>query len=185
MAENYRNFVATEEKVEWEPNKHGVYALDCEMCHTTLGFELIKITLVNYKGELVYETLVKPLNPVLDFNTDFTGLTAADLVGVSTSLADVQRYLLSKFSSETILIGHSLEHDMKALKLFHEKFVDTVQLYPHNKGLPLKKGLKTLMREQFGEEVQRKGSAHDSSEDARSALRLVRKRIGLPDLRFN
>ena len=184
MAENYRNFVATEEKVEWEPNKHGVYALDCEMCYTTLGFELVKITLVDYMGKIVYEKLVKPKNQVLNFNTNFSGLTAADFDGVSTSLADVQQYLLSKFSSKTILIGHSLESDMQALKMLHEKFVDTAQLYPHNKGLPFKKGLVVLMKEQLSFEMRRGGSAHDSREDARSALRLVRKKMGLPDLRF-
>ena len=47
----------------------------------------------------------------------FSGLTAEDFVGVQTNLAQVQEHLLSMFSSETILVGHSLESDLRALKV--------------------------------------------------------------------
>ncbi len=47
----------------------------------------------------------------------FSGLSASDLDGVTTTLRDAQAVLLSMFSSKTILIGHSLESDLKALKV--------------------------------------------------------------------
>ena len=47
----------------------------------------------------------------------FSGITSEDLVGVRTTIRDVQAVLLSMFSSKTILIGHSLESDLKALKV--------------------------------------------------------------------
>ena len=47
----------------------------------------------------------------------FSGITEKDLVGVKTTIRDVQAVLLSMFSSDTILCGHSLESDLKALKV--------------------------------------------------------------------
>ena len=37
--------------------------------------------------------------------------------GVKVSIRDVQAALLTMFSSKTILIGHSLESDLNALKV--------------------------------------------------------------------
>lgn len=47
----------------------------------------------------------------------FSGVTEADLADTSISLRDVQAVLLSLFSADTILIGHSLESDLLALKV--------------------------------------------------------------------
>lgn len=44
-------------------------------------------------------------------------MTEADLADTSISLRDVQAVLLSLFSADTILIGHSLESDLLALKV--------------------------------------------------------------------
>lgn len=44
-------------------------------------------------------------------------MTEADLADTSISLRDVQAVLLSMFSSDTVLIGHSLESDLLALKV--------------------------------------------------------------------
>ncbi|PSN57853.1 hypothetical protein C0J52_05651 [Blattella germanica] len=48
---------------------YGVYALDCEMCYTTGGVELIRVTVVDVQLNTVYESMVKPQNPILDLNT--------------------------------------------------------------------------------------------------------------------
>ena len=47
----------------------------------------------------------------------FSGLTAEDFVGISTSLQDVQRQLQSIVYEDSILVGHSLESDLRALKV--------------------------------------------------------------------
>lgn len=47
----------------------------------------------------------------------FSGVTAEDLESAAITLRDVQAVLLSMFSAESILIGHSLESDLLALKV--------------------------------------------------------------------
>ncbi len=47
----------------------------------------------------------------------FSGVTEEDLVSATITLRDVQAVLLSMFSAESILIGHSLESDLLALKV--------------------------------------------------------------------
>lgn len=170
--ENYQHYVETQPKPERDPNRHGIYALDCEMCYTTYGLELTRVTVIDYKMQVVYERLVKPKNPVLDYNTKFSGIKPGNLDDVKTTLADVQNDLLEMFSDKTILVGHSLDSDMKALKIFHRCFIDTAQLFPHKRGLPYKRALRTLMVENLQMIIQ-EDAGHDSKEDACAALKLV------------
>ena len=48
----------------------------------------------------------------------FSGVTEEDLRNVRTTIRDVQAVLLSRFSDKTILIGHSFESDLRALRVF-------------------------------------------------------------------
>ena len=48
----------------------------------------------------------------------FSGVTEEDLQDVEIKLKDVHRKLLKKFGTDTILIGHSLESDLRALKVY-------------------------------------------------------------------
>ena len=54
---------------------------------------------------------------LFDLICRFSGLTADDLEGVTNRLRDVQAVLLLKFKANDILIGHSLESDLKVLKV--------------------------------------------------------------------
>lgn len=67
------------------------------------------MTLVNWRFEVVFESLVRPSNPVLDYNTEFSGLRAGDLDHVTTTLTDVQNRLLQLITADTILIGMSFK----------------------------------------------------------------------------
>ena len=46
----------------------------------------------------------------------FSGVVEDDLKNTKTSVRDVQAILLNLFSADTILIGHSFEHSLYALK---------------------------------------------------------------------
>ena len=51
--------------------------------------------------------------------------------GVTTTLAQIQQRILQFVGPETFLVGHSLENDLRVMKLVHLKNMDTAILYPN------------------------------------------------------
>ncbi|XP_065093441.1 RNA exonuclease 1 homolog isoform X2 [Ochlerotatus camptorhynchus] len=173
--DDLNGFVKTIEPAEgYVPSKKDIYALDCEMCYTTGGLELTRVTVVDMNEKTVYDSLVKPSNKVIDYNTRFSGITEQTLQNTTTTLYNVQAVLLSMFNSESILIGHSLESDFKALKLIHDIVVDTSVLYPHKMGPPKKRALKTLCIENLKKIIQESDHGHDSAEDSVVCIQLIK-----------
>uniref|UniRef100_A0A3Q1F0I7 REX1, RNA exonuclease 1 homolog n=1 Tax=Acanthochromis polyacanthus TaxID=80966 RepID=A0A3Q1F0I7_9TELE len=156
------------------PDRHGgVFALDCEMCYTKQGLELTRVTVIDSEMKVIYDTFVKPESKVVDYNTRFSGVTEEDLESATITLRDVQAVLLSMFSAESILIGHSLDSDLLALKLIHSSVVDTAIVFPHRLGLPYKRALKNLMADHLKRIIQDNVEGHDSSEDASACMELM------------
>ncbi|KAG4075880.1 hypothetical protein HA402_003706 [Bradysia odoriphaga] len=172
---NLTGFIKTIPRSEdYIPTRKDIYALDCEMCYTTNGLELTRVTVVDINQKTVYDALVKPDNKIIDYNTTYSGITEKLLENETRTLRDIQAVLLSMFHSKTILIGHSLDSDMKALKLIHDVYVDTSILYPHKMGPPKKRALKTLCIENLKRIIQEDDSGHDSAEDAEVCIQLVK-----------
>ncbi|XP_011158953.1 RNA exonuclease 1 homolog [Solenopsis invicta] len=174
--ENLRGYVKTLSK-DVPVEEQGVYALDCEMCYTTQGLELTRVTIIDEDCKVMYETLVKPHNPIIDYNTRFSGITEDDMKDVTTTILDVQATLLTMFSDKTILVGHSLESDFKALKLLHDTVVDTSVMFPHRNGYPHKRALKNLCSEYLRKLIQNDVGGHDSKEDAVACMDLIHWKV--------
>ncbi|XP_070150981.1 RNA exonuclease 1 homolog [Polyergus mexicanus] len=174
--ENLRGYVRTLSK-DVSMDEQGVYALDCEMCYTTYGLELTRVTVIDEDCNVIYETLVKPQNPIIDYNTRFSGITEEDMKDVTTTILDVQATLLTMFSDKTVLVGHSLESDFKALRLLHDTVVDTSVIFPHKNGYPQKRALKNLCSEYLRKIIQNDISGHDSKEDAVACMELIRWKV--------
>ncbi|KAF4597919.1 REXO1/REXO3 family protein [Pleurotus pulmonarius] len=206
MADTFQKSPGWVETPEYKPEplddgvdrpKQRIYALDCEMCMTEDGKELTRICIIDYyTGIVIYDQLVKPSKPITDYLTRWSGITAEALAPVTTTLSLVQTHLLrllsppaaNPFSTSStppppppptpILLGHSLESDLKALKLCHPCCIDTAILYHHPRGRPLKPGLAWLSKKWCGKEIQTRGEGgHDPEEDARACLDLLKKKV--------
>lgn len=101
---------------------------------------------------------------------------------ITTTLADIQQKLVKILHPRSILIGHSVNSDLTALKLTHPYIIDTVILYPHPRGPPLRCSLKWLAQRFLSLEIQKgggtlgSGAGHDSIEDAKTCIDLVRQK---------
>lgn len=197
----YEGFVRTRRRREQLPASTGVFALDCEMCFTGCGLELAKVTIIRSDGNLHYESFVRPERDIVDYNTRFSGITEKDLNINSScgmrrastasnssasstssnsyhqrtvkSLQEVQKDLLKFIFEDTILIGHSIENDLKALKLIHRSIVDTSIVFPHYYGLPYRRSLKSLTKSILKRDIQTSDNGHCSFEDSRACLELM------------
>ena len=154
-----------------EPIMLGV---DCEMCETDVDKRaLVGVSVVDTKGGVLLKTLVKPPGTILDLKTDITGLRMKDFKGVKTTLADVQEKLRKIVTPNTVLVGHGLVHDLRALRFDHAPVIDTAMLFSY-KNLPRSTpGLADLCKRLLSSEMRANGGTHDSVEDARMALELA------------
>lgn len=101
---------------------------------------------------------------------------------VTTTLKDIQLKLYELLTPRSVLIGHSLNSDLTALKITHPFIIDTALIYPHPRGPPLKSSLKYLAQKYLNRQIQKghgstgPGAGHDSIEDARTCLDLVKQK---------
>lgn len=119
------------------------------------------------------DSLLPPPPPGSDGST-----FAADKSGalpIVDSPAAARDLLCSYITPSTPLIGHALENDLNVVRLCHPRIIDTVVLFPHPRGLPIRYGLKMLTKQRLNRDIQMGGaSGHDSLEDARASGELVR-----------
>ena len=94
-----------------------------------------------------------------------------------TRLQDVQAQLLYKLDAKDVLIGHSLESDLRAVKMLHSRVVDTSVVFPHKMGPPFKRALRTIAAEQIQRIIQQDVDGHDSKEDALACLDIMKVKV--------
>lgn len=99
------------------------------------------------------------------------------LADVTTTLQEIQEEFVGLVHKETVLVGHSLENDLMALRISHDLIIDTAVLYKHNRGHRFKIALRVLAKKFLNREIQNTGSGHDSVEDAKAALELALLKI--------
>ncbi|CAB3383205.1 Hypothetical predicted protein [Cloeon dipterum] len=163
-------FVSTNNAVGSHPV---VLAIDCEMCLTKLGSECTRVSVVDKDCKTVYESLVWTEEPILNYVTQYSGITEDILnKGPTKSLKQVQDDLLQILRPDTIVIGHSIANDLKALKMHHDALVETAIIFKRGHRWP---SLREVALEHLNKVIQDKGNeGHDSAEDAITCILLMK-----------
>ncbi|XP_006460258.1 hypothetical protein AGABI2DRAFT_177880 [Agaricus bisporus var. bisporus H97] len=155
-----------------------IAAMDCEMIYTTGGFRVARVSLVDARGKEVFDELVRMDDDVyvIDYITRFSGITKENHAKATLTLSSIRKSLDKLINSDTILVGHSLENDLRTMRIVHHKCVDTAVLFPHKAGPPYRRALRDLVRENLGKMIQTgdASTGHSSAEDALASLDLVR-----------
>lgn len=156
-----------------------VYGLDCELIHTLNGLEVARVSLVDMKGKVVLDTFVLPVYEVISYNSTFSGVTEKDMEN-AISLEACRLQLFQFINSATLLVGHSLESDLKALRLIHHNVIDTSVLFSikrydtyKRQTTIVKKSLQTLAMQMLGKVIQTEKCGHSSIEDSLTCLELL------------
>lgn len=152
-----------------------VIAMDCEMVGVSpLGNKsaLGRATLVNKWGNVIYDEFVRPVDRVVDFRTQISGIRPRDLKKAKDFRA-VQKKVAELLKGR-ILVGHALRNDLKALLLSHPKtdIRDTSEYQPF-----LKEGRSRALKHLAAEflDVKIQNGEHCPIEDARAAMLLYQR----------
>ena len=123
-------------------SKISVGMLSCKRlnCSGTVSAVLLNFVISKFACaslQVLMDEYCVPHNPITDYNTRYSGISAETLQDVTKRLADVQQIFLTHVTAETLLVGHGLENDLAALKIMHARNIDTSIIYPHPKVQPV------------------------------------------------
>ncbi|KAI5180474.1 RNA exonuclease [Nematocida sp. AWRm80] len=171
--------------------QHKLVGIDCEMVQTKKGKELGRVGIIDINHKIIYDRIIKPERPVIDYLTPFSGLTEESFInrcvcslcipsisGLSIEEASwpckktviSHREMIEELSliigKNTILVGHSIEHDMHALQIYHTRFIDVSLFFMSQGHYKLK--LKDIARDFLNMSIQTE--EHSPCIDASTAL---------------
>ncbi|ODV84341.1 hypothetical protein CANARDRAFT_201241 [[Candida] arabinofermentans NRRL YB-2248] len=160
----------------YDPSSPAV-GLDCEMCYTSKGFELMKLSIVSFPdANLILDEIVKPEGEVIDLNSHVSGVNS--IPDDAMTFNEVMALLAQITDIDTVIIGHGLENDLNVLRIIYPKIVDTAILYSENTVDPRRKdSLKQLAWRFLSKNIQ--AAEHDSTEDAIIPMKIVLQRLNV------
>ncbi|CAN8075613.1 unnamed protein product [Agarophyton chilense] len=163
-----------------------IVAMDCEMVGVGPDGKqnaLARVSVVNYSGDVLYDSFVKVKERVTDYRTKWSGVKPEDVA--SNSSKAVEPYEAQKAVGDVIrgriVVGHALKNDLKVLRISHpwQDVRDTSIFFKRlwkTQGRRTGVGpkLSVVVAEVLGVDTFQK-SEHDSCEDARAALALYKR----------
>lgn len=167
-------------------NGKEIIAIDCEMVgiHSDSYVRINRryekcmigsVSLVNYNGDVIYETFVAPKSPITNYRTQYSGIRAETLIGAPSfeSVRDQVKNILK----DKILVGHSLIYDLEVLNLTHpsDDKRDTAEwsVLKQKFGGGRSPSLKKLAAAILKNPVQKE--QHKATEDAKTVLEVYKK----------
>jgi DNA polymerase III epsilon subunit-like protein len=174
--------------------KRKAVALHCEMVGVRNGdSEIISICAIDFfTGEFLLDSLVKPQAPVIQLRTDIHGIRPATLSKavsqgqVLHGWESARQQLFKHINTETVLVGQSLQHDLKRLRVSHMKIFDTAivtaeAVYGTDADFGHRWSLQSLCAGLFKLRIQQGPSTHCALEDAMAAREVALWCICCPD----
>ncbi len=150
---------------------------------------LARIALIDWDGNILYDTMVRVEEKVTDYRTFVSGITEEDITSERAVSFDIARETVRRLVRDKIIVGHGLKNDFKALGLSHpwhdvrdtakyEPFMKVPDPFadhnPNNAAL-LPKKLRVLAKDKLGMDIQVEGCPHSPVEDALAALELYKR----------
>ncbi|ERN14017.1 hypothetical protein AMTR_s00021p00194710 [Amborella trichopoda] len=150
-------------------------AMDCEMVGVSsqgTKSALGRVTLVNAWGNVIYDEYVRPIERVVDFRSEISGIRPHNL-RKAKDFWTVQKHVADLMKGR-ILVGHALHNDLKALLLSHPKkdTRDTSEYMPFKRD-GRKSALRDLASLYLGVTIQER--EHCPVEDAQAAMAIYQK----------
>lgn len=161
-------------------------ALDCERVLTDKGEMLARVSVVNFYGNIVFDTLVKPCryhtedHKVIDYREWITGIKPLDLEHAPT-FGNIEP-IIAKIVKNKTIVGHSLLDDFKTLKINIKdsncsvRDISTIDLFmekvDRDSGSPVKDREDKKRQGAFAS----KNSSHSGKSDAGKAATVVTPR---------
>ena len=121
---------------------------------------LARISIVNYYGEVIFDSNVKPIGEITNYRSEITGIYEADIQkGMDYSEC---RKIIMRLIKNRIIIGHSLENDFMVLNYEHPKKLtrDTSKFKFFQSNINLPSSLKYLTKNHLDFDIQE--THHDS-----------------------
>ncbi|KAL4875985.1 hypothetical protein BJY04DRAFT_210883 [Aspergillus karnatakaensis] len=169
------------------PAARKAVVLDCEMV-SVLGTnhqetsEVVTLSVVDFlTGETILNTFVDPGKRVLSWRSKISGVTPPLLLKMKKEGRVLPGWRAARdalwrvIDSQTVLVGHSLNFDLDVLGMVHTRVVDSAILTRDAVGADCRRfwGLKSLVREFIGREVQSGKGGHDGLEDTFATREVV------------
>jgi len=146
--------------------------IDCEMIETSNGDEVARLSIVDDEGNLLLNEYFSPMGEVKDLRTQFSGIKSEDISNAKLTAADSYKCLQRFASKQTIIAGHSLENDLRALKVIHSRCIDTALMFNSEFISHKKPSLTHLVGKYM--KTQFRSNGHDSIEDAAAVAGLIK-----------
>ncbi len=138
---------------------------------------LARCSIVDYHGDVLYDSYVKPKDKITDYRTRYSGIMPSHMKN-ATSFKDAQ-FRVQNIIKDKWIVGHAIHTDLKILQIEHEstKIRDTSKFISLRMmaGLPILQtpSLRNLSKSILGVNIQ--SNTHCSVEDSKAAMNLYRK----------
>lgn len=159
--------------------------LDCGMAGVEGGrSEIVTICAVDlFTGQVLVNSTVKPREPIRDWRSQFHGVTPPVMaIAVVSRLAldgwqAARAELWKHINADTVLVGHCLQNDLKALRIMHDRIFDTsiasAEAAMVGKRARRRWGLRLLCKELLQLQIRQGHGTYRSMEDAMATRELA------------